>query len=135
MSSPLWYQVSIQNLSFKEFLDRFDDKQFQEHDVLPIFMLSVLYNHDPYVNGIHILNLLMKNTSITDRALKYVYVYWSIKKDFGNATILAGSSIGGTFQNINIQLHPNFTCEYIYDWIGIILKSFFNIRPFIPIEI
>lgn len=135
ISSPLWYQVYSHQLSFKEFLDRFNDKQFQERDVIPIFMLSVIYNHDPYIDKLHVLRTLMTETGITERSLKYFYLYWSIGKEFSNDLILEGSNSAGKFRNINILVPPKFTPEYLYDWIGIILRYFFGISIFIPNEI
>ena len=132
--TPLWYQVYHRHFSFKEFLDRFNDKEFQERDVLPIFVLSVLYGHDPYVNGMHILHALMGDKGITERALKYFYLYWSIGKGFSDDFLLAGNPIGGTFRKINIRLPSSFTSEFIYDWMAIVLRAFFNIPCFIPNE-
>lgn len=133
-SSPLWYQVHSHQLSFKEFLDRFNDKQFQEREVIPIFLLSAIYNHDPYIDKIHVLRTLIGESGIPERSLKYFYLYWSIGRKFGDDLILEGSSSAGKFRSINIRL-PGFSADYLYDWIGIILRSFFGISVFIPNEI
>jgi hypothetical protein len=130
--TPLWYQIYQRQLSYKEFLDRFNDKQFQERDVIPIFLLSAIHGHDQYVNGMHILHELMGEKGITERALKYFYIYWSIGKGFSDDLIIAGNPIGGTFRKINIRLHNSFTAEYLYDWMGIIVRAFFNIPVFVP---
>ena len=130
MTVPLWYQVYHKHLSFKEFLDRFEDKQFQEREVLPIFILSVLYGHDPYIKGSHILNYLMYDDKVTERAIKYFYLYWTIGKGFSDDLRLAGFE--GTFRNVNIKLNTGFTSEYLNDWIGIILRAFFDIPIFLP---
>jgi hypothetical protein len=132
LSPPLWYQVCKKQFSFKEFLDRYHDTEFQECDVLPIFILSVLYNHDPYIKGVHIIHTLMQGKGISERALKYIYLYWTISKGFGDDLILDGTNLGGNFRKYMIKFPANFSEDYIYDWIGIILKSFFNILIYIP---
>ena len=132
---PLWYRVYSKQLSFKEFLDKFNDKQYQEHDVLPIFILSVLYEHAPYINGVHVLSNLMSEEGINQRAFKYFYLYWLIGKGFANDLILANNEHGGTFSKITARFPCRFSSKNLYDWIGIILKSFFNIPIFIPEEI
>lgn len=53
MSAPLWYQVYNKRLSFNEFLDRFNDRQFQEREVLPI----LFYRY--FMVMIHMLMVLM----------------------------------------------------------------------------
>jgi hypothetical protein len=132
MSVPLWYQVYHKQLSFKEFLDRFNDRQFQEREVLPIFVLSVLYEHDPYIKGSHILNYLMYDNSVTERSIKYFYLYWAIGKGFSDDLRLAGCPFEGTFRSVNITLNIGFTSDYLNDWIGIILRAFFGISIFLP---
>lgn len=135
MNTPLWYQVYNHELSFKEFLDRYNDRKFQERDVLPIFVLSVIYNHDPYIGGIHVLNILMGDRGITERALKYFYLYWAVGKGFSNDTMLAGNDHGGTFRQINIRLPIDFSAEYIFDWIRTMLMGCFNDNTIIPVRI
>jgi hypothetical protein len=131
---PLWYRVYSKQLSYKEFLDRFQNEQFQDSETLPIFILSLIYNHDPYIDKTHILVNLM-NDEITEKAFKYFYFYWSNRKGFSDDSIIEGNNFGGNFHNIRIKFRPNFSAENLYDWIGIILKSFFNIHVFIPNEV
>lgn len=132
MSTPLWYRVYNKTLSFNEFLDRFNDKQFQDRDVLPIFIFAVLYNHEPYIKGSHILNYLILDDGLPDRSLKYFYIYWALKKDFGKESRLANSLIGGDFSGVLINLDESFSSDYLNDWMGIILRACFGIGCYLP---
>jgi len=77
----------------------------------------------------------MHDDNVTERAVKYFYLYWSIGKGFSEDFRLSGSPIGGTFRNVSIMFNTGFTSEYINDWIGIILRAFFGISIFLPLSI
>ena len=124
---PLWYNVAHHHLSFNEFFKRFTDKLFHEKDSLPICVLATMYEHDPYVEGIHILKKISPNNTLNEKVLKCYYLFWVFGRSFSNDTILSGSDHEGTFNRIEIRFPIDFNDTYIHDWIHIILRSFFRI--------
>lgn len=129
MDLPLWYQVVQRKLSFREYEERFNDSLFDEKEVLPILILSALYNHDPYVGDIHVLQRRITGSRMNDRALRGIYLYWVLGRSFRNDSILNGNGLGGTFQGIRITLPNDFNEDYLYDWLSITLRCFFVLGP------
>lgn len=127
MNTPLWYAVSRRKLTFTDFDHRFSETKFPEREVLPILILSSLYHHDPYVEGIHVLQKRISNTIITDREFRALYLYWVFGKSFRNDTFFSGNSHGGSFQGATIELPGDFSHLYLYQWINLILKSLFKV--------
>ena len=87
MEVPLWYKVAQSQLGFKEFLDRYNDVLFQEKDTLPVFVLSCLKHDDPYVAGKHVLSHLINGEIVSERALRYFYLYWVFVGKYGNCNL------------------------------------------------
>jgi hypothetical protein len=129
MDPPLWYQVAQRKLSFREFEERFNDSLFHEEETLPILVLSALYNHDPYVSDIHVLQKMITGPRMSDRALRAIYLYWVLGKPFRSDSVLNGNGLGGTFQGIRIALPNDFDDDYLYNWLSIILRCFFVLGP------
>lgn len=129
MDPPLWYKVAQRQLSFREFEERFNDNMFQEKEVLPILVLSALYNHDPYVSDIHVLQRRINAPRMTDRALRVIYLYWVLGKPFRDDSILNGNGLAGTFRGVKLSLPSDFSDDHLYNWLSIVLRCFFVLGP------
>lgn len=127
MNTPLWYTVSRRKFTFTEFDYRFSEPKFPEREVLPILILSALYHHDPYVDGIHVLQKRISNTIINDREFRALYLYWAFGKSFRSDTFFSGNALGGGFHGATIELPGDFSHLYLYQWINLILKFFFKV--------
>lgn len=137
LNIPLWYKVNSHCLSYKEFLERYNDKNkvFNEQEIISLFLLAVIYGHDPYPNGHHILHTLIGERNINERALKYFYLYWVFGRNFRDENIISGNNICGTFQHMRINLPKIFSEQHIHDWLRLILSGFFGITTFFPQDI
>lgn len=127
MDTPTWYKVSQKQLDFREFLERYNDPLiFTEKYVLPIFIFSCLQEHEPYVSEKHILMHLLNDKTLSERALKYVYLYWIFSKK-SEENLLENTSLPTTLSSYKFALPSDFSETYIYNWIQSILESFFSL--------
>ena len=132
MESPVWYRVYRNQLSFSEFENRFESTLFTESEVIPVFVLACLYQHDPHIDGIHTLQRRITQTGVTDRSLRCFYLYWVFKGSFVDESVLQGG-MAGTFRSMKIPFPSDFDHTYVEDWIRTIIKSFFGI-PYVTFE-
>jgi len=132
MDTPLWYKVAQRQLGLKEFFDRYNDDLFSEKDTLPIFLLVILGDFDPYLLNTHILHHFVNGRIVTERALRYFYLYWAIAGSYANDLIVSDTPALGYMSKMRLQFPSDFNSSYVADWIAIILRSFFQLGPIIP---
>lgn len=124
MELPLWYRVAQRKISYKDFETTFQNPLFAEKEAFLIFFFATLYRHDPYIEGDHVLHRLMKGGSISDRELKYFYLYRTFRPESNDEKIYAGST--ETIGNFSIILPYSFS-ELLQNLLKLCLRSLFDI--------
>src|SRR3990172_4343174 len=141
MNVPLWYQVESRQIDLNEFLNRYNHPEiYHEKEVLPIFLSLLLRQRNLYIDkGHHILFEFFSDRGITDRALKYIYIYQAWGYHLGKEELISGQPELGTFQKYNFSLPEEFDHDYLIQWIVSMVKSMLSLRivgptihPYIP---
>lgn len=129
MESPLWYKVFQRRLSFSDFLTRLEDPYVLEKYVSPIFVLSAFFNHDPYIENVHIINKAVPAILSDERLYRYVYLYYSLGKKFSEDFTLEGISNAGSLKDITFVFNEDVNENHLYNWLASFLHCIFVFGP------
>lgn len=128
METPLWYKVTQGLFGYKEFLDR-NNKLTNDGEIMSLFILICLKRKDPYVSEKHILTYFINDGFVTEKSLRYFYLYWIFMGNYGNELLISNTPIVGRMSLYNLTLPMDFNSDYISDWMTAILHYFFDIGP------
>lgn len=122
MEVPIWYRVFQHRLSYRDYLNSSGDE-------LGLFVLATLYDHDRYLQGLHILKQMMgENMHVSEKVIRNLYLYNIFsKQSHVDEPALYGVPDTLVFRTTSIKLPENFGEEYIYDWMRSLMNSLFGL--------
>jgi hypothetical protein len=126
MSVPVWFHVRQRALGFKEFLDRYHDRNGDESYTAPLFALLIL-QEEPYVNSDHVLRKLnIDPQSLTVRDLAYHFVYWALSGHLGSDLVDSNNPVS-RMRAFRFSLPPDFSTT-VQRTVEALIWKFFGIE-------